>query len=59
MPLTSLTSSSLQGDTPRQWAEKAQDTELAAYLEKNSWILMPFSAFVSFCFTSSTSAKRL
>ena len=33
MPLTSLTSSSLQGDTPRQRAEKAQDTELAAYLE--------------------------
>lgn len=26
-------SSLLQGDTPRQRAEKAQDTELAAYLE--------------------------
>lgn len=33
-PLASLTTAPpLQGDTPRQRAEKAQDTELAAYLE--------------------------
>lgn len=29
----SLMKTDLQGDTPRQRAEKAQDTELAAYLE--------------------------
>lgn len=32
-PQPDRSSSLLQGDTPRQRAEKAQDTELAAYLE--------------------------
>lgn len=33
LPAAWSRSSLLQGDTPRQRAEKAQDTELAAYLE--------------------------